>query len=86
MRPLYKSAFHIFLIAKCILLTGLIYFWKREFIKTNAYALFGLFCLFAFNSAVYRDLIAGNINLVEQVLLWLAFFFYMKHRLIGSQL
>ncbi len=78
----YKSAFHIFLIAKCILLIGLIYFWKREFIKTSSYALFCLFCFFAFNGAVYRDLIAGNINLVEQILLWLAFFFYIKHRLI----
>jgi hypothetical protein len=78
----YKTAFHIFLIAKCILLIGLIYFWKREFLKTNANALFGLFCLLAFNSAVYRDLIAGNINLLEQVFLWLAFFLYLKRRLI----
>ena len=78
----FKSAFNIFLIAKCILLIGLVYFWKREFIRTNSYALFGLFCLLAFNSAVYRDLIAGNINLVEQVFLWLAFFFYIKHRLV----
>jgi len=78
----YKSAFHIFLITKCILLIGLIYFWKRVFFKTNTCALFCLFCLLAFNSAVYRDLVAGNINLVEQVLLWSAFFFYIKHRLI----
>ena len=78
----YKSAFHIFLITKCILLIGLIYFWKSVFFKTNTYALFCLFCLLAFNSAVYRDLVAGNINLVEQVLLWSAFFFYIKHRLI----
>jgi hypothetical protein len=78
----YKTAFHIFLITKCILLIGLIYFWKSVFLKTNTYALFCLFCLLAFNSAVYRDLVAGNINLVEQVLLWPAFFFYIKHRLI----
>ena len=78
----YESAYHIFLIAKCILLIGLIYFWKREFLKTNANFLFGLFCLLAFNSAVYRDLIAGNINLLEQVFLWLAFFFYIKQRLL----
>ncbi len=78
----FKTASHIFLIAKCMLLIGLIYFWKREFIRTNTTALFCLFCLLAFNSAVYRDLIAGNINLVEQVFLWLAFFFYIKRRLI----
>ena len=78
----YKSAYHIFLFAKCILLIGLFYFWKREFVKTDANFLFGLFCLFAFNSAVYRDLIAGNINLLEQVFLWVAFFFYIKQRLM----
>jgi hypothetical protein len=78
----YKSAFHIFLVTKCILLIGLIYFWKRVFLTTNTYALFCLFCLLAFNSAVYRDLVAGNINLMEQVLLWLAFFFFINHRLI----
>ena len=78
----YKSAYHIFLITKCILLIGLIYFWKREFLKTNANFLFGLFCLLAFNSAVYRDLIAGNINLLEQVFLWIAFFFYIKQTLL----
>jgi hypothetical protein len=77
----YNSAFHIFLIAKCILLIGLIYFWKSVFLKTSTFALFALFCLFAFNSAVYRDLIAGNINLMEQVLLWVAFFYYINHRL-----
>jgi hypothetical protein len=78
----YKLAFHIFLIAKSILLIGLIYFWEREFLKTNANFFLGLFCLLAFNSAIYRDLIAGNINLLEQVFLWTAFFFYLKHRLI----
>ena len=78
----YRTAYHIFLIAKCILLIGLIYFWKREFLKTDANFLFSLFCLLAFNSAVYRDLIAGNINLLEQVFLWAAFFFYIKQRLI----
>ena len=78
----YKTAFHIFLIAKCILLIGLICFWKREFVKSDSIVLFGLFCLLAFNGAVYRDLIAGNINLLEQVFLWLAFYFYLKQRFI----
>ena len=80
--PSYKSAFHIFLIAKCILLFGLIYFWRTEFLNRSAGPLFFLFCLLAFNSAIFRDLIAGNINLVEQVMLWLAFFFHLRHQLV----
>lgn len=78
----YKSAFHIFLVSKCILLFGLIYFWQKAFLKQGVGPLFYLFCLLAFNSAVYRDLIAGNINLVEQAMLWLAFFFYLKRNLL----
>ena len=76
----YTTAFHAFLILKCILLIGLVYFWKREFLKDDADPFFFLFCLLAFNSAVFLDLIAGNINLVEQVFLWLAFSFYIKER------
>ena len=76
----YDSAFHIFLILKCILLIGLVYFWKKEFLKKDADPFFFLFCILAFNSAVFLDLIAGNINLVEQVFLWLAFSFYLRRR------
>ena len=78
--PEYKTAFHIFLIAKSILLVGLIYFWKREFLKQDGGILFYVFCLLAFNSTVFLDMIAGNINLVQQALLWLGFSFYIKGR------
>lgn len=78
----YKTAFHIFLVLKCILLIGLVYFWKKEFLKKDAEPVFYIFCLLVFNSAVFLDMIAGNINLLEQVMLWLAFSFYLRHRLI----
>jgi hypothetical protein len=78
--PEYKTAFHIFLIAKFILLIGLVYFWKREFLKGDSGPLFYVFCLLAFNSAVFLDMIAGNINLVQQAMLWLGFGFYIKAR------
>jgi hypothetical protein len=78
----YKTAAHIFLIVKCILLIGLVYLWKREFLKEDADPFFYIFCLLVFNSAVFIDMIAGNINLIEQVLLWLAFSFYINKRLM----
>jgi hypothetical protein len=78
--PQYKTAFHIFLIAKFILLVGLVYFWQREFLKEDGNILFYVFCLLAFNSTVFLDMIAGNINLVQQAMLWLAFSFYIKRR------
>jgi hypothetical protein len=78
----YKTAFHIFLFVKCVLLIGLIIFWKRAFLRQAGDSLFYLFSLLAFNCAVFADLIAGNINLVEQILLWVAFCFYLKRRLV----
>jgi hypothetical protein len=78
----YKTAAHVFLIVKCLLLIGLVFYWKREFLKEDADPFFYIFCLLVFNSAVFIDMIAGNINLVEQVMLWVAFGFYIKKRLV----
>jgi hypothetical protein len=78
--PDFKTAAHIFLIGKFILLIGLVYFWKREFLKEDGSPLFYVFCLLAFNSTMFLDMIAGNINLVQQAMLWLGFSFYIKAR------
>jgi len=78
--PEYETAFHIFLIAKFILLIGLVYFWQSAFLRAEGGTLFCVFCLLAFNSAVFLDMIAGNINLVQQALLWLGFSCYIRHR------
>ena len=76
--PDYRTAFHIFLIGKFILLIGLVYLWQKQFLKESGDTLFYVFCLLAFNSAVFLDMIAGNINLVQQAMLWLGFSFYIK--------
>ena len=76
-----NTAFHIFLLVKCALLIGLVIFWRNAFLGPAGDSLFFLFCLLVFNSAVFADLIAGNINLVEQILLWVAFFLFLKQRL-----
>jgi hypothetical protein len=78
--PDYHTAFHIFLIGKFLLLVGLVYFWQREFFKNDSSILFYVFCLLVFNSTIFLDMIAGNINLVQQALLWLGFSFYIKRR------
>ncbi|MDX1709361.1 MAG: glycosyltransferase family 87 protein, partial [Desulfobacterales bacterium] len=77
-----ETAFRTFLLAKCILLIGLVVFWRSAFLRQEGDSLFYLFSLLAFNSAVFADLIAGNINLIEQILLWLAFFVYLKRKLV----
>ena len=76
------TAFHVFLLVKSALLIGLVIFWRSAFLGRVGDSLFFLFCLLAFNSAVFADFIAGNINLMEQILLWVAFFFYLKRKLV----
>ena len=76
----YSTAFHVFLLVKCALLVGLVIFWRNAFLGPAGDSLFFLFCLLVFNSAVFADLIAGNINLFEQILLWTAFFFFLQQR------
>ncbi|MCP4627535.1 MAG: DUF2029 domain-containing protein [bacterium] len=78
--PDFKTAAHIFLIGKFIMLVSLVYFWKREFLREDSGPLFYVFCLLAFNSTVFLDMIAGNINLVQQAMLWLGFSFYIRGR------
>jgi hypothetical protein len=83
-RPFTKLDFNtasiLFLFIKCALLISLIYLWKKNFLQQEGDVLFYFFCLLAFNGAIYIDIGAGNISTLEQLLLWLAFFFYLKRK------
>jgi hypothetical protein len=76
----YGAAFQLFLGFKCTLLIGLVVFWKRVFLPREGGALFYLFCLLAFNSALWLDMRAGNMNLFEILMIWIAFWFYLHER------
>lgn len=78
--PDYTTAFHIFLVGKLVLLIGLVFLWQKVFLRESGAILFYVFCLLAFNSAVFLDMIAGNINLVQQAMLWIGFSFYIRGR------
>lgn len=39
-------------------------------------------CLLGFNGAIYLDIRAGNISVLEQFLIWLAFYFFLRRRLL----
>lgn len=75
----FDTAYYLFLVIKGIALVGLFYLWKREFLpEMDVY--FILFCLLAYNAAVYVDLRVGNISIFEQLVIWLAFLFYVRNR------
>ncbi len=78
----YNTAFYLFLALKCILLVGLIFLWRKEFLKGEKDLLFYFFCLLAFNGAIYLDMRAGNISILEQFLIWLAFYFFLRRRVL----
>lgn len=78
----YNIAAVIFLALKCVILIWLLLLWKKKFIGKEKTALFYFFTLLAFNSAVYLDMRAGNVNLLEQALLWAGFYYFIKRRYV----
>ena len=76
----YETAFQLWLIFKLLLLAGLVYIWKRYFFPREPGLQFALLLLLAFSATVYIDLIAGNISIIEQFVLWLAFLALLRKR------
>jgi hypothetical protein len=76
----YEAARHAFFVLRSLLVVGLIALWRARFVAPAGPA-FYLLCLLAFNNTIYVDLRAGNISLVEQAFLWLAFYAYLKDKL-----
>lgn len=78
----YNLAFNLYIIIKCILMIGLIYLWRNTFLHKQVDLIFYLLCLFAFNATIYLDLSSGNISILEQFMIWLAFSYYLKRKFI----
>src|SRR3972149_2218941 len=76
----YQTAVNIYLNVRLLLLILLLYFWHREFLRDVNFAFFLAFCIFAFNGAIFIDLKAGNVSIVEQIALWAGFYFYMRRK------
>lgn len=78
----YDTAYNIFLLLKTAAIIGLVLLWRIKFIGKLADTGFYFFCLLAFNSTMFLDMRAGNINMLEELMLWLGFYFFLEHRLI----
>lgn len=75
----YQTATYLFLSLKGVLLFALIYLWGRAILQRKADLLFILFCFFGFNAAIFADIRTGNISIVEEFLIWVALYFYLKN-------
>ncbi len=78
----YQSAAHLYLFTKLVLLAALVYLWRQKFLKKEADPFFYLYCLLAFNCAIFLDIQAGNISVFLQFILWLGFYCFLKRRLL----
>jgi hypothetical protein len=75
----HTTASYLYLLLKCTLLIVLLRVWKNIFLG-EIDAFFYLFCLLAFNSPIYLDLLSGNISTLEECLIWFAFYGYLKNK------
>lgn len=76
----YDTAHYTWLILKLIFLAALIIIWRKYFLRDTSFLLLLALVLLAYDATVYWDLKAGNISIFEQLLLWLAFVFFLKRK------
>lgn len=81
-----ETAAIVFLGLKLLGVAGLVVLWQVAFLDNNHDPLFYLFCLFGFGAALLADLRSGNVTVLEQVALWLAFYALLRNRLLAFSL
>ncbi|ADG82270.1 glycosyltransferase family 87 protein [Thermincola potens] len=74
----FRQAFIFYLVLKIAAWVVLNRIWVNAFLGRDTNFLFYLFGLVAFNCSFLADLLAGNIAVFEQLLLWVAFFCYLQ--------
>ena len=78
----YSHAFYAWLLFKSLLLVGLVYIWKTFFLQLEMNWVFYPFLVMAFNHSLFVDFLAGNVSLVEQVLLWAGLACFLRGRIL----
>jgi len=76
----HNTARVVFLLLQCGMLVYVFYLWQRFFLQDPTDQWFLLFCLLAFNAAVYADLATGNVAIIEQAFLWTAFACFLRNQ------
>ena len=74
-------ALPVFSSIKLLALCGLFFVWDKIFPLKKHAAVFLAFSFFAFNAALHRDLSSGNISVCEQLVLWIAIFYFVEGKI-----
>lgn len=69
----YAVGYEVWLLAKIGCLATIVTIWNRHFVRLRFRWHTILFFVFAFNGALYADLVSGNVSLFEQLGIWLGF-------------
>lgn len=75
------AAIRVFSAIKLLSLVGLFFVWDKIFPIRKHAAEFSIFSFLAFNAALHRDLISGNISVFEQLVLWTAIHYFIKGKI-----
>lgn len=66
----YDTAYLVWLALKLIALAIMILIWRQSLFKDEPPLTFAVFLSLGFAGAIYSDLFAGNVSLIEQAFLW----------------
>lgn len=75
------AAILVYSSVKLLALGGLFFVWDKIFPIRKYAAEFSIFSFFSFNAALHRDLISGNISVFEQLVLWIAIYYFINGKL-----
>ncbi len=74
-------AIPVFSSIKFLALCGLFFVWDKIVPLQKHAPVFLMFSFFAFNAALHRDLISGNISVFEQLLLWIGIYYFIEGKI-----
>jgi hypothetical protein len=57
--------------------------WSRYFVPRGMRLWFMLLCAFGFRQTITQDLLTGNVSLIEELLLWSGFAFFLRGRFVA---
>ena len=76
----YDSAKKLYFSLKVVVLIALMYLWGNGFLNRRVDFFFFPFCILAYNAAAIGDMAAGNVSVIEQLFLWLGFYFFLERK------
>jgi hypothetical protein len=76
----YNTAYYIYFLFQILLLTSIVLLWKHKFLDDKLNLNFYVLFILAFNGTVYLTLTSGNICFLEQLLIWVAFYYFSQKK------